>query len=189
MAIASQITSLPIVYSTLYSDADQRKHQSSVWLAFVWGIHRSPVNSPHKWPVTRKMFPFDDVIMMCTAGQHLRKSFNSTRGLLSYFQRQGNRLFTVRAWEVREVINVTLKPLGLSVRKIPGSLFARSWIWKTSHNISSHPYIPAIKISDVSSIAVPVHIVNKQENQIAISNIQNIKQSRSITDCLEYSHD
>ena len=37
---------------------------SPVWsLAFVWGIHRGPVNSPHKWPVTRKMFPFDDVIM------------------------------------------------------------------------------------------------------------------------------
>ena len=30
---------------------------------FVRGIHRAPVNSPHKWPVTRKMFPFDDVIM------------------------------------------------------------------------------------------------------------------------------
>ena len=62
-AIASQITSLTIVYSTVYSDADQRKHQSSASLAFVWGIHRRPVNSPHKWPVTRKMFPFDDVIM------------------------------------------------------------------------------------------------------------------------------
>ena len=61
--IASQITSLTIVYSTVYSDADQRKHQSSASLAFVWGIHRRPVNSPHKWPVTRKMFPFDDVIM------------------------------------------------------------------------------------------------------------------------------
>ena len=91
-AIASEITSFPIVYSTFYSDADQRIHQSSAWLAFVWGIHRSPVNSPHKWPVTRKMFPFDDVIMMCTAGQHLRKSFNSARGMLSYFQRQGTRL-------------------------------------------------------------------------------------------------
>ena len=62
-AIASQITSLTIVYSTVYSDADQRKHQSSASLAFVRGIHREPVNFPHKWPVTRKMFPFDDVIM------------------------------------------------------------------------------------------------------------------------------
>ena len=61
--IASQITSLTIVYSTVYSDADQSKHQNSASLAFVWGIHRGPVNSPHKWPVTRKMFPFDDVIM------------------------------------------------------------------------------------------------------------------------------
>ena len=56
-----------IVYSTVYSGSDQRKHQSSASLAFVWGIHRWPVNSPHKWPVTRKMFPFDDVIMHLTA--------------------------------------------------------------------------------------------------------------------------
>ena len=63
VAIASQITSLTNVYSTVYSDADQRKYQSSASLAFVRGIHRWPVNSPHKWPVTRKMFPFDDVIM------------------------------------------------------------------------------------------------------------------------------
>ena len=62
---ASQITSLTIVYSTIYSGTDQSKHQSSASLAFVWGIHRGLVNSPHKWPVTRKMFPFDDVIMTC----------------------------------------------------------------------------------------------------------------------------
>ena len=61
--MASQITSLAIVYSIVYSDADQRKHQSSASLAFVRRIHRGPVNSPHKWPVTWKMFPFDDVIM------------------------------------------------------------------------------------------------------------------------------
>ena len=54
-AIASQITSLTIVFSVIYLDTDQRKHQSSASLAFVWGIHRGR-------PVTRKMFPFDDVI-------------------------------------------------------------------------------------------------------------------------------
>ena len=57
--MASQITSFTIVYSTVYSDAHQRKHQSSAPLAFV---PRWPVNSPHKWPVTWKMFPYDDVI-------------------------------------------------------------------------------------------------------------------------------
>ena len=58
-AMASQITSLTIVYSTVYSGADQ----SPASLAFVWGIRRGPVNSPHKKPVTRKMLPFDDVIV------------------------------------------------------------------------------------------------------------------------------
>ena len=39
-ATASQITSLTIVYSTVYSGVDQRKHQSSASLVFVRGIHR-----------------------------------------------------------------------------------------------------------------------------------------------------
>ena len=62
-AMACPITSLTVVYSTVYSNTDQRKHQSSASLAFVRGIHRWPMHSPHKRPVTRKMFPFDDVIM------------------------------------------------------------------------------------------------------------------------------
>ena len=55
-AMASQITSLTIIFSAVYSGTDQRKHQSSVSLAFVRGSHRWPVNSPHKGPVTRKCF-------------------------------------------------------------------------------------------------------------------------------------
>ena len=58
-----QIIGVSIANSTVCSGADQRKHQSSASLAFVRGIHRWPVNSPHKGPVTRKIFPFDDVIM------------------------------------------------------------------------------------------------------------------------------
>ena len=77
-AIASQITSLTIVYSTVYSDADQRKHQSSALLAFVRGIHRGPVNSPHKWPVTRKVFPSDDVIM--TWVMHCKNHYDHQHG-------------------------------------------------------------------------------------------------------------
>ena len=55
-AMASQITRLMIVYSTVYSGVDQRKHQSSASLAFVREIHRWLVNFPHKGPVTRKIF-------------------------------------------------------------------------------------------------------------------------------------
>ena len=61
--MASQITGFTSIYSTVCSGLDQRKHQSSALLAFVRGIHRWPMNSSHKGPVTRKMFPFDDVIM------------------------------------------------------------------------------------------------------------------------------
>ena len=67
--MASQIISLTIVYSTVYFGSDQRKRQSSASLVFVQGIHRWPVNSPHKWPVTRKTFPFDDVIMIYWYGR------------------------------------------------------------------------------------------------------------------------
>ena len=61
-SMTSQITGVSIVNSAVCSGAYQRKHQSSAWLVFVRGIHRWPMNSPHKGPVTRKMFPFDDVI-------------------------------------------------------------------------------------------------------------------------------
>ena len=59
--MASQITSLTIVYSIVHSGTDQRKHQGSASLGFARGIHR--VNSPHIGPVTWKMFPFDETIM------------------------------------------------------------------------------------------------------------------------------
>ena len=76
-AMASQITSLTIAYLIVYSGSDQRKHQSPAWLAFVRGIHRRPVNSPHKLPVMRKMIPFDDVIMLN------KECENITRSILS----------------------------------------------------------------------------------------------------------
>ena len=54
--MASQITSLAVVYSTVYSDADQRKHQSSTSLAFVWGIHRDRWIPRTKDQLRRKCF-------------------------------------------------------------------------------------------------------------------------------------
>ena len=94
-AMASRITSLTIVYSTVYSDADQREHQSSASLALLRETHRWPVTSPHKWPVTRKMFPFDDVIMCC----HyccIDTSNNTTNTIImSYFKHAINDVLKV----------------------------------------------------------------------------------------------
>ena len=53
----------PLFAQSFVQAADQRNHQSSASLAFVRGIHRWPVDYPHKGPVTRKMFPLDDIIM------------------------------------------------------------------------------------------------------------------------------
>ena len=74
-AMVYQITSDTIVYSTVYSDAEQRKHQGSASVDFVWGIHRWPVNSPHKGPVTRKLFPYHNVIMKALPGQLVELSY------------------------------------------------------------------------------------------------------------------
>ena len=63
-AMMFQINSLTIVHLTVYLSADQRKDQSPALLAFVRGNHRRLVNSPLKGPITRKMFPFDDVIFL-----------------------------------------------------------------------------------------------------------------------------
>ena len=76
-SIASQITSLAIAYSTVYTHNDQRKHQSSASLTFVWGIHRWLVSSPHKGPVTRKMFPFDEIFMIALTILLLNLNFNT----------------------------------------------------------------------------------------------------------------
>ena len=61
--ISTQITGVSIVCSTVCSGTDQRKHQSCASLTFMRVIHRWLMDSPHKGPVTRKMFPFDDVTL------------------------------------------------------------------------------------------------------------------------------
>ena len=73
--MGSQINNLTIVYSTVYSSADQNKHQSSASLAFVQGIHRWPVNSPLKGQVMQIMFPFDDIIMRFDCLRYINKYY------------------------------------------------------------------------------------------------------------------
>ena len=110
-SIASQINSFTVVYWTVYSDADQRKHQSAASLAFGRGIHRGPVNSPHKWPVTRKMFPFDDVIMF----------IESCHGSISmYMSKMITRVTTCsnHLWWCLSYVKITLQKQMLNKRFI-----------------------------------------------------------------------
>ena len=76
--MASQITGVSVVFSIICSCADQRNHQKSASLAFVRGIHQWSVNSLHKGPVTRKMFPLNDVIMHCVRDQMVTVIFKWT---------------------------------------------------------------------------------------------------------------
>ena len=61
--MSSQITGASIACSNVCSGAHKKTHQNSASLTFVKGIQQSPVDSPHKGPVTQKLFPFDDIIM------------------------------------------------------------------------------------------------------------------------------
>ena len=95
--MASQITGISIVYSTICSGTDQRKHQSLASLAFVRGIHWWPVNSLHKGPVTQKMFSFDDVIMLLVFRDWciiftciLQGGFTATRAIITLHWRHND---------------------------------------------------------------------------------------------------
>ena len=120
VTMTSKITSLTIVYSIVYSKADQSKHQSPASLAFVRGIHRWPMNSPHKGPVTQRMFPFDYVIM-----------YNYSHTLLHVYLHAAP-IWTARNWKrsfwKRLVIQICYSPILSSVR-----LIAFYYIRGTSH--------------------------------------------------------
>ena len=96
-AMASQISSLTIVYSNVYSGTDQRKHQSSASLAFERGILLWPVNSPHKWSVTRKMFPSDDVIMVGW--------WRGRKGWMNTCIRRDHSVYGLSQWETMLLCN------------------------------------------------------------------------------------
>ena len=145
-AMASHITNLAIFCSTVCSrGTDQRKHQSSASLAFVRGVHRSPVNSPHKGPVTREMFPFDDVIMLCfwresvqqeadivptgKSEQHIQQHFC---GQQSCGWRSGHLVWNPDKWLPSLVESaIGLPCMGVSV----GNNYPEKWVFFAPHTI------------------------------------------------------
>ena len=78
--MASKMTSLTVVYSTVYSDADQRKHQSSASLAFVWGIHRDRWIPHRKGQLRRKCF--DLMTSSCPVLCHRRRNVKRAKGTM-----------------------------------------------------------------------------------------------------------
>ena len=128
----SQNTSLTIVYSTVYSD--QRKHQSTASLAFVSEIHQWPVNSPQKGPVTRRMFPFDDVIMniMELLSQ---KEIRTTRivghdDVISNWYKHsntGSRVFETLLVRIRRLMRYWISPLIPSFYNLAGVSAVVPW--------------------------------------------------------------
>ena len=142
-AMASRITSVYIIYSTICSGADQRKHQSFASLAFVRGIHRYQVNSQHKGPITQKMFPFDDVIMHGSTTNDLIFVIVSAETLI-HFRICGN--FTI------DVIAKTAFGIDVNSQKDPNSEFV-----KNAKKINEFKLVNPALLLTRKFIAVPSH--------------------------------
>ena len=160
--IASQITSLTIVYSTVNSDANQRKHQSSASLAFVWGIHRGPVNSPHKWPVTRKIFPFDDVIMLTGSWS----AFELTKDTAWHTDKSQNVKYECFRKQYRHIARIYCIPCFFSVpdsrfRKVFFKYLKKQNKWNGSHFTLARGCSPGLWLEGSISCGVCMHLFHQ----------------------------
>ena len=99
-AMASQITDVSVVCSIVCSGVDQRKHQSTASLTFVRGIYRWPVDSPHKGPVTWKMFPVD-------------KNVSVADGVFLGTSAQAENLELLKRMHISHLLNVAGLPAGI----------------------------------------------------------------------------
>ena len=118
--MVSQITGVSIVNSTVYSDVDQGKQQSSASLAFVRGIHHWPVKSPHKGPVTRKMLPFHDVIM--------NRSWNNMCCMSFYVLIECNAInFNIAINKLDGLSEILMRITHFDVFPISGAIMKNNW--------------------------------------------------------------
>ena len=134
--MASQVTSLTIVYSTVYLGTDQRKHQSLASLALVRGIHRSPVNSPHKGPVTRKMFPFHHVIPQHNQTMYTHFAIYCTHVTLCMISWNFQRFICQEINYTEHLISSHLHCLG-KLWSVPVVIY---WVYSKSHKYA-HDYV------------------------------------------------
>ena len=153
--MASQISGLTIVYSIVHSCADQRKHQSSASLAFVRGIHRWPVNSPHKWPVMRKMFPSDDV-MKTGSGNDLLPDGTEPSYLNQYWL-----FIKVVQWQSHES-NLTRRTYEINPRQVFGFyIFKDTTIFPRNQRDNSNIRVPVCRPCIVACATYPLPCPHK----------------------------
>ena len=141
--VASQITGVSSVCSAAVLSADQRKHQRSASLALV----RSPVNSPHKWPVTRKMFPFNDITMRLP---HISVGHKKL-GLISFFRNIPAWIpkgVNPNDWYVIKWKSIIIKNVSYRFMEFPWSQSSiRSWSNQNFESMPSYLQPPALNIT------------------------------------------
>ena len=126
--IASQITSLTSVYSTVYSDADQRKHQSSASLAFVWGIHRDRWIPRTKGQLRGKCFHLMTSSWSIRLFTHILRLYSDNRNKTQFFRDIYN---TDSIWGYNHLKYTATEKYNnnvMSVRNL-GVIFTQTWKW------------------------------------------------------------
>ena len=138
--IASQITSLTVVYSSVYSDVDQRKTSKLRVTGLCVANSPGPVNSPHKWPVTRKMFPFDDVIMPWLIHAVVAITLMYSNGRCGQEKRSGNLniespfIFEIAKASSEEYGNVWIHTLSSEIT-FNGRKYTREFLQNSCHDV------------------------------------------------------
>ena len=172
--MASQITSLTIFYSSVYSGTDQRKQQRSASLAFVRGIHRWVVDSLHRGPVARKMFPFDDVIMdfRFSIRNKFRRiiPFIQSRFDLSLWSASNHAGCIMKNRTIKGIWNQYLRTMHLI--RMFYSIRDRSWLCSTQHHIAMNT-----RVTSVTNYFIGSCWVHMYWDQI-ISNLKYVSYSR-----------
>ena len=146
--IASQITSLTSVYSTVYSDADQRKHQSSASLAFVWGIHRDRWIPRTKGQLRGKCFH----LMTSSSARHCLEQSAYAHGAFYYHTLQqtavyvlkSTNLFTMLMMDTFVSLWIWLRK-GFRIKTVISILSTFGKQWRIRHNpyamTLQHPHL------------------------------------------------
>ena len=130
---------------------------------------RWPVNSPHKWPVTRKMFPFDDVIM----------NKNITWSIMDYYETYVCAYFPMQAWKIlllkEQLMHLCMKSLLISRNTWKEIIYVRSWIWPKVQQTTdwTHDFTQSFIITEFEISAALEAWINSSINYYTYNAVKN----------------